>query len=89
MSHTDTSTTLDENPNSELLSESNRNSKIDSSSDLSILYITIGVIFIFLILWIIIVIVTKEDAIKILSEMAKTTQQLTPVSDYSSMNTQE
>lgn len=54
-----------------------------NNNNLRILYITLAIIIGILLLWIIIVIFTKEDPIKILNEMTDLTKQLTPVSDFS------
>lgn len=52
-----------------------------NNNNLRILYITLAIIIGILLLWIIIVIFTREDPIKILNEMTDLTKQLAPVSD--------
>jgi hypothetical protein len=52
-----------------------------NNSNLRILYITLAIIIGILLLWIIIIIFTKEDPIKILNEMTNLAIQLKPVSD--------
>ena len=52
-----------------------------TNNNLRILYITFGIILGLLLLWIIIVIITKEDPVKILSEMTNMAAQIKPVSD--------
>jgi hypothetical protein len=49
--------------------------------NMRILYITLAVIVGLIILWIVIVIFTREDAIKILGEMNNAATQIAPVSD--------
>ena len=53
-------------------------------NNLRILYITFAIIIGLLLLWIIIVVVTKEDPLKILGEMNNLATQIPPVSDNKS-----
>lgn len=57
-----------------------------TDSNLYILYITFAIIVGMLLIWIIIVMVTKEDPLKILNEMNNLASQMAPVSDNLSYN---
>lgn len=55
---------------------------LESANDnLRILYITFAIIIGVLLLWIIIVIFTREDPVKVLSEMTSLATQIKPVTD--------
>ena len=60
---------------------SQETSFLGNNNNLRILYITLAIIIGILLLWIVIVIFTKEDPLKILNEMTDLTKQLAPVSD--------
>jgi len=51
------------------------------TENLTILYITIIIIIGILLIWIIMVVVTKEDPVKVLNDMADLASQIKPVSD--------
>lgn len=51
------------------------------NNNLRILYITFAIIIGLLLVWIIIVVVTKEDPIKVLNDMTDLATQIKPVSD--------
>ena len=53
----------------------------ENNNDIRILYITFSIIIGLLFIWIIIVVFTKEDPIKILGEMNKLTSQIPPTND--------
>ena len=53
-----------------------------TDANLTILYITFLIIIGFLLLWIIIMVLTKENPLKILGEMNNLEAQIPPVSDY-------
>lgn len=54
---------------------------LDTNTNLNILYITFMIIIGVLVLWIIIVIYTREDPIKVLSEMTNLATHINPVTD--------
>jgi hypothetical protein len=56
---------------------------LSNSNSLWILYITFAIIIGILLLWIIIVVITREDPIKILNDMIDLTSQIKPVNDIS------
>lgn len=53
----------------------------NNNDNLKILYITFAIVIGLLLLWIIIVTVTKDDPFNILSEMKNLSKQIPPVSD--------
>lgn len=61
--------------------DSDVNVPLASDNNLHILYITLAIIVGLLLIWIIVVTVTKEDPLKILNEMNNLTSQMQPVSD--------
>lgn len=64
---------------------------VSVDNNLRILYITFAIIIGLMLLWIIIVVFTKEDPLKILGEMNNLASQIPPVSDnklsFQSQNT--
>lgn len=68
--------------NTELSDSTKSNAIIDTNdNNLQILYITFAIIVGLLLIWIVIVAVTKEDPLKILSAMNNVSAQMQPVSD--------
>ena len=70
-----------QNNNSDFIDPTQELSSLGSNDNLRILYITLGVIIGILLLWIVIVMFTREDPLKILSEMTSLAAQLKPVTD--------
>jgi hypothetical protein len=87
MSHSDTNTQdRSQNPKNipkdvVQISSSEPISLGNANNNLIILYITFAIIIGLLIIWIIIVVVTKEDPIKILNDMTNLATQIKAVSD--------
>jgi hypothetical protein len=60
-----------------------------ANNNLRILYITFAIIIGLLLIWIIIVVVTKEDPIKVLNDMTDLATQIKPVSDKQILQQQQ
>ena len=59
------------------ISKDTSDDKVEKKSDdnVNILYITVGLILLLILIWVIVVIMTREDNIEILNEMAKANNQ--------------
>lgn len=65
----------------DFLTEPKSNIIDSNNNDIRILYITFCIIIGILFIWVIIVVFTKDDPIKILGEMNKLTSQIPPTND--------
>lgn len=74
---------MDENNNNMItdIEKDFLSSDLDSESGVNILYITFGIVIFMLLIWIIVLIFSNEDSVKILGEMTQTDSQIPPISD--------
>lgn len=75
--------TNDDRGNNKVSYSTNTNTFSVNNKNIYILYITFAIIIGLLLLWIIIVVFTKENSIKILNDMTNLTDQIKPVNDAS------